>query len=576
MRATIIALSLALSATEAFVRAPSALTRSRCSVKVNLETASRSGPAVDNDAAAESVSGVLGGTKERWAKATKQVATVGPSSNTYEALERLFLAGVDVFRLNFSHGSHEEKMNLVGIIRELERNHGKSIGILADLQGPKHRVGLFHEGEKVSLKKGQHYRFDLDEESLGSDTRVSLPHADVIAALEVGHRVLLDDGKLVVEVRSKSEGAKPSETFVECEVMNDASISSRKGFNLPDTLVESSPITKKDREDLEFIVKEELEVDWVALSFVQTPQDIIELRDLTNKFSEESSPGKGHKLKFMAKLEKPSAVNSHLEGIVSVCDGIMVARGDLGVEMVVESVPITQKRIISMCHLYGKPVIVATQMLESMIESPTPTRAEVSDVATAVFDGADAVMLSAESAAGKYPVEAVTTQQKIISSVEADRSFREQMDRRNRLLSRTFTTTDAITDASGKIASQISAKAIVVFTQGGTTVLRASRDRHSVPVIAVTSEAETARYLTLAWGVDTVLLDDADMAHDDFDDLLERVLVSLREKGVVSEPNDLVLVTAGFPFGVPGAVNNLRVLCNAGPRSWDKSLVHGH
>ena len=443
---------------------------------------------------------------DRFLKSTKQVATVGPASSTAEMLKKLYLAGVDVFRLNFSHGSHDEKRELVKVMRELELELGRPICVLADLQGPKHRVGMFPDGEssKVSLTKGQHYRFDLDVEKLGCGERVSLPHPDVMAALEVGHRVLIDDGKLTVVVREKGKD------YVTTEVMNDATISSRKGFNLPDTEVESSPLTPKDREDLEFIVRE-LDVDWVALSFVQKPDDIVELRALADAAA---APLKA-RVKYMAKLEKPNAVSGYLDSIVQLCDGIMVARGDLGVEMDIESVPITQRRIIDRCQEYGKPVIVATQMLESMIESPSPTRAEVSDVATAVFDGADAVMLSAESAAGKYPVEAVSMQQKIITQVEKDLSFRDKINQRREARSRSTTTTDAITATARVVAEQVGAKAVVVLTKSGTTVARASRERPSVPIIAATTLKETSRYLQLAWGVDSILLEQADFVNFD-------------------------------------------------------------
>eukprot|EP00613_Pedinella_sp_CCMP2098_P000088 CAMPEP_0171633186 /NCGR_PEP_ID=MMETSP0990-20121206/25008_1 /TAXON_ID=483369 /ORGANISM="non described non described, Strain CCMP2098" /LENGTH=534 /DNA_ID=CAMNT_0012203765 /DNA_START=175 /DNA_END=1779 /DNA_ORIENTATION=- len=504
---------------------------------------------------------------DRWSKATKQVATVGPVSSTFEMLEKLFLAGVDVFRLNFSHGSHKEKALLVKLIRELEVKHQRCVGILADLQGPKHRVGMYPEDLKFPLTQGQMYRFDLDEGTMGDGHRVALPHPDVLAALQVGHRVLLDDGKLVVVVREKGEG------FVVTEIMNDAMISSRKGFNLPDTLVESSPLTPKDREDLEFIVKE-VDVDWVALSFVQTASDVMEMKTLADQYQKECGKGDIYPGKYMAKLEKPSAVTENLESIVAVCDGIMVARGDLGVEMICESLPITQRRIIDMCHLYGRPVIVATQMLESMIESPTPTRAEVSDVNTAVMDGADAVMLSAESAAGKYPEEAVSMQQRIISQVESDRSFRGAVKRRAESMSRTPTTTDAITDAAQQVAKQVGAKAIIVTTCTGTTVLRASRDRPSVPILAATNSRDTGRYLTLAWGVDPVVLEDLDFATMNFEDLLETMIQVAWEKGLVTEPTDLLVVTSGFPFGVPGAVNNLRVVSAAGPRNWDAALCN--
>uniref|UniRef100_A0A7S2FZM7 Pyruvate kinase n=1 Tax=Florenciella parvula TaxID=236787 RepID=A0A7S2FZM7_9STRA len=489
---------------------------------------------------------------ERWTKNTKQLATVGPASSTYAMLEKLFVAGVDVFRLNFSHGGHEEKAELVGIIRQLEANYNHPIGILADLQGPKQRVGVFESENGVVLVEGQKFRFDLDSE-LGTATRVQLPHPEIIGTLRPGDSLLIDDGKMRMTVIENGEG------YVECRVDVGGKISNRKGVNTPTIVTPISPLTKKDREDLEFI--KTLDVDWVALSFVQKPGDIQEMKDLIGDLP----------LKVMAKLEKPSAVTEYLEDIVALCDGIMVARGDLGVEMAVEDVPVIQKRIIRECQRQGTPVVVATQMLESMIESPTPTRAEASDVATAIYDGADAVMLSAESAAGQYPELAVQTQQKIISRVERSPYYRDANDRYSRHRPTEGTSTDAITISARSVAQTVGAKAIIVFTNSGTTVVRASNGRPSVPIIAITTEAKAARSLSLAWGVYSQVLDfNHDLAAQEFEALLGDAVTVATNKGFVTSPNDLVVVTAGIPFGIPGAVNTLRIVSGAGPGSWPR------
>jgi len=337
----------------------------------------------------------------RFRKGVKQVSTLGPASFDAAVIERLFLEGTDVFRLNLSHGA-SDKLEVAQCIRALEVKYDHPIGILADLQGPKHRVGMFSKDvPKVNLVKGQVYTFDLDSDTFGSESRVALPHPEVLQALEVGNAILLDDGKLRCVVTEKGDG------FVVTEVMNDAALSSRKGFNLPDTVVPGEAMTPKDIADLEFLMEDfgGVTIDWIALSFVQRPEDMIELKTRINGRS---------KAMLLAKLEKPQAVEpDQLRAIVAACDGIMVARGDLGVEMAAEDVPIVQKEIIDECRAQGKPVIVATQMLESMIDSPSPTRAECSDVATAIFDGCDAVMLSGESAAGKYPIEAVAMQRSV-------------------------------------------------------------------------------------------------------------------------------------------------------------------
>ena len=493
------------------------------------------------------------GSPERWVKSTKQLATVGPASSTYEMLEKLFLAGVDVFRLNFSHGAREEKAALVEKIRAVERKYSHPIAILADLQGPKLRVGVFEE-DKVVLVAGQTFRLDLDDEP-GSAVRVQLPHEEILETLRVGDTLLVDDGKLRLTVAKSGDG------FVECVVDVGGAISNRKGVNTPSVVLPISPLTPKDRADLAFALTQP--IDWVALSFVQRPEDIVELRSLVAK-----SPRPD--VRVMAKLEKPAAVeDGALEAIVDLCDGIMVARGDLGVEMNPEDVPIIQKKIVSCCRDRGKPVVVATQMLESMIESPTPTRAECSDIATAIYDGADAVMLSAESAAGLYPEESVTMQRRVISRVESDAGYRATNDAYSKASTIQQTSTDAITSAARMVAATIAAKCLVVFTTMGTTVRRASKGRPGVPILALTQSEDTARALALSWGVYPKVMTFDD---DIFAEVLFKVVDEGKKASLLKDDADVAVVTAGLPWGTPGASNVLRVVSAAGPDQWPDVL----
>nr|AIT69999.1 pyruvate kinase [Colpomenia sinuosa] len=487
----------------------------------------------------------------RWKKNTKQVATLGPASCTMEQIEALFLAGVDVFRLNFSHGAHEEKAKLVVIIRTIEAKYKHPICILADLQGPKLRVGTF-EHDTVNLVDGQMFRFDMDDEP-GDSGRVKLPHKEIIDTLRAGDSLLLDDGKLRMTVVETGEG------FVNCRVDVGGKLSNKKGVNTPTVRLPISAMTPKDRADLDFALIVPGGVDLVALSFVQKAADVQELKDIVQG-----------KCRVMAKIEKPQAVDD-LEEIVALCDAIMVARGDLGVEMPPEMVPITQKQIIDCCRRQGKPVIVATQMLESMIDNPTPTRAEASDVATAIYDGADGIMLSAESAAGKFPLESVQMQQRIITSVENDPLYRRY------LLSqaekqRTGSATDAITRAARQVADTLGAKAIVVFTSRGTTVNKAAQLRPNVPVMGVTPNIETARGLALTWGVYPAVIE-PDSDDVNFRMMLFKCCAVAQAKLIADKPTDLLVVTAGLPFKVPGVVNILRVLPAAGPDIWDPTLT---
>jgi pyruvate kinase len=513
---------------------------------------------------------------QRWRKRTKQLATLGPASSSFEMIETLFLAGADIFRLNFSHGSQEQKLELLTMIREVEEKYSHPIAVLGDLQGPKLRVGEFSNPNGEKLEKGQIFRLDLDE-AQGDSTRVMLPHPEIIEASEIDHVLLVDDGKVKLVVVGKGD------TYLECRVDVPGKISNRKGVNTPDSVLDISPLTPKDRSDLEYMLG--IGVDWIALSFVQQPSDIDEIHELITQHLPEDA----FRPAVMAKIEKPSCfVGDNLEKIVDLCDGIMVARGDLGVECAPEDVPLLQKQIIDECRRSGKPVVVATQMLESMIESPTPTRAEASDVATAIYDGADAIMLSAESAAGAYPEESVAMQQRIINRVEGDPHYRAYLSQLSRTKSQTAAS--AITTAACQIAETTNAKAIVCFTLHGSTVLRASQERPTVPVLGITPFKETARQLAMSWGVypdlprsgsfgftaneddffnyeNPAVVDGGEV--DDFDIVLKNACRAALRKGLVNDPNDLLVVTAGLPFGTPGAANIIRVLPAAGPACWD-------
>ena len=460
----------------------------------------------------------------------KILATLGPASSDAETIRALHEAGADVFRLNFSHGSHADHAERYRIIRELEQETGRPIGILQDLQGPKLRIGRFAEGE-IYLKRGDAFRFDLSK-AKGDQSRVSLPHPEIFAAIEVGAHILLDDGKLRVEVvRRDDESA-------DCKVITGGPLSDRKGINVPTVLMPISPLTQKDRDDLRFGL--ELGVDWVALSFVQRPEDLAEAKRLI-----------AGRAALMAKIEKPSAIDN-LSGIVELADAIMVARGDLGVELPPEDVPGRQKEIVQTCRLAGKPVVVATQMLDSMVNAPAPTRAEASDVATAIYDGSDAVMLSAESAAGHYPVESVAMMDRIISRTEADASYRPIITALKPEPEPTGA--DAISAAAAQVAQTISAAAIVTYTTSGSTALRAARERPIVPILMLTSELGTARRLAVLWGAHCVVSPDVSNFHEMVDKAC-----AVAEAEEYAGHGDRLVITAGVPFGTPGSTNVLRI-----------------
>lgn len=473
----------------------------------------------------------------------KIVATLGPASDDYDTIRALSEAGADVFRLNMSHGEHGEIRERHRVIRQIEEDTGRPIAILADLQGPKLRVGQFADGA-VEVTEGQAFRLDLDPTE-GDKNRVCLPHTEIFQALAPGGNLLVDDGKVRLQVK------KCGSDFADCTVMNDGTISNRKGVNVPDVVLPLAALSEKDRRDLEFVC--ELGVDWLALSFVQRPEDVEEARALA----------KG-RARIISKIEKPAAVDA-FAAILMVSDGIMVARGDLGVELPVQNVPPIQKRLVRACRAAAKPVIVATQMMESMITSPIPTRAEVSDVAAAIYEGADAVMLSAESAAGDYPVEAVTTMNNVAIEVEADPTYREIIDASR--AGKKESVPDAIVVAAREIAETTNIKAICCFSESGTTALLTARERPHVPIIALTPKIGTARRLALTWGMHCVTV----AVVDRFKMAVVSAARAARDEGFATE-DDFIVVIAGIPFSQPGSTNILRVapcaenlIFNAGP-----------
>ena len=460
----------------------------------------------------------------------KIVATLGPASDTYDVIKDLFEAGADVFRLNMSHGSHESIREKHQIIRDVERDLGRPIAILADLQGPKLRCGVFNE-DSYELEVGQKFRFDLDDAD-GDETRVQLPHQEIFQALEVGSTLLVNDGKIKVTVEERGDD------FANCIVNVGGEISNRKGVNVPDVVLPLAALSKKDRKDLEFVCK--LGVDWLALSFVQRAEDMAEARELVDG-----------RAALIAKIEKPAAVKAFDE-ILEVSDGIMVARGDLGVELPVQQVPPIQKQLVRGCRRAGKPVIVATQMMESMINSPVPTRAEVSDVANAIYEGADAVMLSAESAAGDFPREAVQSMNDIAIEVEADPTYRKIIDAFG--TSPRTTVAESITAAAREIAESTDIKAICCFSHSGRTAIWAAREKPVVPIIMLTPLVGTARKLCLVWGLHCVLTGEVGR----FKLAVVSAARAARSHGFATN-EDKIVVMAGIPFNTPGSTNILRV-----------------
>ena len=465
----------------------------------------------------------------------KILATVGPASRSPEMLAKLFRAGADAFRVNMSHGEHADHAGTISAIRAMEKEYGRPVAILADLQGPKLRVGKFKEGRAVIRHSG-HFTLDRNPEP-GDETRVQLPHPELFGILEKGQRLLINDGKIRLRVISADDDK------ILCSAEVGGVISDRKGVNVPDAEVPIPALTEKDRKDLAFAVQQG--VDWIGLSFVQRPEDLAETRKLMG-------PG----IALCAKIEKPMAVR-RLSEIIELSDGIMVARGDLGVELEPQEVPPLQKKIVNAARTAGKPVIVATQMLESMIESPTPTRAEVSDVANAVYDGADAVMLSAESAAGEWPEESVTMMDKIAVQVERSEDYRARV----RFLDTPpdATTSDALAHACMTIADTVSISAITVFTSSGSTARRVARERPDTPMLVLTPSTRTARRVALLWGAHAVATKDI----GSFEEMIAKGKRMALRHGYGQAGTKLIAL-AGVPFGTPGATNLLHVVTLTG------------
>lgn len=458
------------------------------------------------------------------------IATLGPATSSAETIQALFEAGADVFRFNFSHGTHADHKARYDIVRDIERKLGRPIAILADLQGPKLRIGVF-AGDKVTLQAGSEFVLDRDP-APGSEQRVCLPHPELFEAIEAGQSLLLDDGKLRLQVLD-SDG-----THIRTRVITGGPLSNRKGVNVPDAVLPIPVLTEKDRRDLDFALS--LGVECVALSFVQRAEDLHEAREII-----------GDRALLMTKLEKPQAMD-HLDEIVRLSDSVMVARGDLGVELPPEQVPSASKRILRACREQGKPSIVATQMLESMISAPTPTRAEASDVAGAIYDGADAVMLSAESASGSFPIEAVSMMNRIIREVEADPLYRTLLDAQNPAA--LPNSGDAICAALRDVAKVVGAAATVTYTSSGYTSFRAARERPTAPILSVTPKLDTARRMAFVWGVHAKVVEDVHSV----DDMVEVACRVALEEGFV-KAGDKIVIAAGMPFGESGNTNLLRI-----------------
>ncbi len=466
----------------------------------------------------------------RRSRKVKILATLGPASADEAMIRKLFEAGADCFRINMSHSDHDLLRTLVARIRSVEAAIGRPIGILADLQGPKLRVGKFANGAET-LTPGQKFVLD-DNPEPGDAKRVHLPHPEILKSVEAGDRLLIDDGKLALRA-DKTDGKS-----IVCTVISGTKISDRKGVSLPDTELPVGALTEKDRKDLDAAL--DAKVDWIALSFIQRPDDLAEVRKVAR--------GRAW---LLSKIEKPQAVQ-RLAEIIELSDALMVARGDLGVEMPLESVPGIQKQITRAARKAGKPVVVATQMLESMISAPVPTRAEVSDVATAVFEGADAIMLSAESASGQYPVEAVATMNRIAESVERDPYYANIINAQRSEPEPTGA--DAISAASRQIGETLRLSAIVTYTSSGTTGLRAARERPMLPIIGLSPIVETARRLSLVWGLHCVVSEDA----SDLDDMVDRACrIAYSEE--FAKPGDRIIINAGVPLGTPGSTNMIRI-----------------
>ena len=464
---------------------------------------------------------------------TKILATIGPASATEQVLSDLIDAGADAFRFNFSHGTYDEHKERLLTVRKLSKQKNRHITIVADMQGPKLRVGNFAK-DKVLLKAGDYFTLDMIE-TPGDEKRVCLPHPEIFKALKVGDNLLLNDGQINLTVE------KCDEKSALTRVKFGGYLSSHKGVNLPNTKLNISALTKKDLKDLEFALS--LGVDWISLSFVQSADDVRYAKEIIN--------GRAF---IISKLEKPGAI-AELDEIVKLSDGIMVARGDLGVECPIEQVPVMQKKIIEYCRKYAKPVIVATQMLESMINSPTPTRAEVSDIASAVYDGADTVMLSAETAVGSYPVQAVLMMHKTIEEVEKDKNFEAYMNN-SRVHNRSFSEADAITVAAGELVNILENVAcLVAYSMSGRTVFLTSRERRCLPIVAICPNSTVAGRLGICWGVKS-FVDEKVFA--DFS--VESTSIRVATENNLAKKDDYLVIIAGYPFGKVGHTNLLHTV----------------
>ena len=462
-------------------------------------------------------------------RSTKIVATLGPSSNTENKIKKLIFAGVNVFRLNFSHGSHEDHLSTINIIRRIETKLKLQLGILADLQGPKFRIGKVEDNVKLKVND----LFILDKEKkIGSRKRAYLGHNEIYKSIKINSIILIDDGKIKLKVLSKKKD------ILKTKVLVGGNLSSNKGVNLPNLILDTKPITKKDRNDLTFIL--ENEIDWIALSFVQKVDDVKYVKKIIK-----------NKKPLISKIEKPSALND-LDQIIELSDGIMVARGDLGVELPPSNVPGIQKNIIMACRVLGKPVIVATQMLESMINTPVPTRAEASDVATAVFDGADAVMLSAETAVGQYPVDSVNTMSNILEATEMHIKLHPHDS--PRALKKENSIYHAVSNAAVNLAETVNAKAIVAFTASGKTAFRISRERPDLLLIVMTPENIVRRKLSLLWGARSFL-----SKVQGYEAAIKEARQTIKINKL-AKVNENIIVVAGMPFGIEGTTNSIRVV----------------
>ena len=461
--------------------------------------------------------------------ATRILATLGPASNDRETILEMVKAGANAFRLNFSHGEQKDHADRVDIIREIAKETGQPIAILADLQGPKLRIGEVEDG--VTLKKGDKFTFQLNPIK-GDQEKVCLPHPEIFEAILPGHRMMVNDGKLQFKVTGVGDG------LIHTEVKVGGALTDRKGVNVPDVSLNISPLTEKDRADLDYAL--DLGVDWIALSFVQRVTDLVEARSLIKD-----------RAALMAKIEKPQALEI-MADLISAADGVMIARGDLGVELPPERVPGAQKDITRICRRVGKPVVVATQMLESMIDNPTPTRAEASDVATAVLDGVDCVMLSAETAAGNYPVEAVEIMSRILNETEKRDGYFDNLALN---MSEGHTTYHAVAESATQLARHIDAVAVVAFSTSGATAVRLSRERPGLPIVMVTPNAEARFRMNILWGINSILTE----RYESFDQALDGISTLMLENNM-GKPGDQVIVVAGTPFGIVGTTNTIRVL----------------